>query len=38
VKRLREILPRVRDSDLHASLCEMLHSHEVNIDLVNGFE
>jgi nitronate monooxygenase len=38
VRKLREILPRVRDSDLHASLCEMLRSHEANIDLVNGFE
>lgn len=38
VKRLREILPRVRADDLHAGLSEMLQSHEVNIDLVNRFE
>jgi nitronate monooxygenase len=37
VRRLREILPRVRDSGLHASLSEMLKSHEANIDLVKGF-
>jgi nitronate monooxygenase len=37
VRRLREILPRVRDSDLHSSLSEMLRSHEANIDLVNDF-
>ena len=37
VKRLREILPRVRDSELHSGLREMLESHEANIDLVNGF-
>lgn len=36
VKRLRDILPRVRNSDLYASLCEMLRSHEANIDLVNN--
>lgn len=35
VKKLREILPRVRDADLHASLSEMLKSHEANIELVN---
>jgi nitronate monooxygenase len=38
VRRLRKILPRVRDGDLHASLSEILQSHEVNIDLVNVFE
>lgn len=37
VKRLREILPRVRDSDLHADLTEMMISHEANIELANGF-
>jgi Domain of unknown function (DUF6306) len=38
VRRLREMLPRVRDSQLHAELCEMLRSHEVNIDRVKGYE
>jgi hypothetical protein len=33
VRRLREILPRVRDEQLHADLSEMLQSHEVNIEL-----
>lgn len=37
-RKLREILPRVRDSGLHANLSDMLQSHEGNIDLVNGFE
>jgi nitronate monooxygenase len=37
VKRLRGILPRVHDRDLHADLSEMLQSHEANIELVNGF-
>jgi nitronate monooxygenase len=36
-RKLREILPRVRDDDLHTGLCEMLKSHEINIDLVNRF-
>jgi hypothetical protein len=37
VKKLRGILPRVHDRDLHADLSEMLQSHEANIELVNGF-
>jgi hypothetical protein len=36
VKKLREMLPRVRDDELHACLSEMLQSHEANIHLVNG--
>jgi Domain of unknown function (DUF6306) len=31
VRKLRELLPRVRDDGLHAELSEMLRSHEVNI-------
>jgi truncated hemoglobin YjbI len=31
VRKLRDILPRVRDGDLHAALSEMLQSHEANI-------
>ena len=33
VRRLREILPRVRGEQLHADLSEMLLSHEANIEL-----
>lgn len=33
VRKLREILPRVRDEQLHAELAEMLRSHESNIAL-----
>jgi hypothetical protein len=36
VKRLREMLPRVRDDSLHADLSAMLRSHEVNIDRANA--
>jgi hemoglobin len=36
VRKLREMLPRVRDSVLHADLADMLRSHEINIDLANG--
>ena len=36
VQKLREILPRVRDNQLHADLCEMLRSHEINIARLNG--
>ena len=36
-RKLREILPRVRDNELHADLCGMLRSYEGNIDLLNGF-
>jgi hypothetical protein len=31
VRKLREVLPRVRDDTLHAELTEMLQSHEANI-------
>jgi hypothetical protein len=34
-RKLREMLPRVRDERLHADLAEMLRSHELNIDLAN---
>jgi hypothetical protein len=33
VRKLREMLPRVRDDQLHAELTEMLRSHESNIAL-----
>ena len=33
VRKLREILPRIRDGRLHAELSEMLRSHEANIAL-----
>ncbi len=36
VRKLREILPRVRDDRLHADLTEMLQSHETNIARVNA--
>jgi hypothetical protein len=32
VKKLRELLPRVRDQALHAVLAGVLESHELNID------
>jgi hypothetical protein len=31
VRKLREMLPRLRDDGLHAELTEMLRSHEANI-------
>jgi hypothetical protein len=34
-RKLRDMLPRVRDNRLHADLSEMLRSHEVNIALAN---
>lgn len=34
-RKLREMLPRVRDSRLHAELAEMLRSHEANITLID---
>jgi len=34
-RKLREMLPRVRDDRLHADLTEMLRSHEANIALAN---
>ena len=36
VRKLREILPRVRDDRLHADFAEMLQSHEANIALANN--
>ena len=33
VRKLREMLPRVRDNSLHTDLSEMLRSHEANIAL-----
>ena len=35
VKKLREMLPKVRDDGLHRDLSEMLSSHEVNIARTN---
>ena len=35
VKKLREMLPKVRDDGLHHDLAEMLQSHEVNIARTN---
>jgi hypothetical protein len=35
VRKLREMLPRVRNDRLHADLAEMLQSHETNITLAN---
>lgn len=35
VKRLRELLPKVRDDGLHRALSSMLGSHQQNIDRVN---
>jgi Domain of unknown function (DUF6306) len=35
VRKLREMLPRVRDNQLHADLTAMLRSHEANIALAN---
>jgi hypothetical protein len=35
VRKLREILPRVRDDGLHADLAEMLRLHETNIARTN---
>jgi uncharacterized protein DUF6306 len=36
VRKLREMLPRVRDDRLHRDLAEMLRSHEANIALANA--
>lgn len=36
VRKLREMLPRVRNDDLHADLAEMLRSHELNIDRISA--
>lgn len=35
VKRLRELLPKVRDDSLHSALSSMLRAHERNIDRIN---
>lgn len=35
VRKLREMLPRLRDERLHADLAEMLRSHEINIALAS---
>jgi hypothetical protein len=35
VRKLREMLPRVRDNQLHADVSEMLRSHEANIVLAH---
>lgn len=35
VRKLREMLPRLRDERLHADLDEMLRSHEINIALAS---
>jgi hypothetical protein len=35
VKKLREMLPKVRDDSLHRDLAEMLASHETNIARTN---
>ena len=37
VRKLRELLPRVRSDQLHADLAEMLRSHEANIALATNF-
>lgn len=34
-RKLREMLPRLRDDRLHAELAKMLRSHEANIALAN---
>jgi antitoxin (DNA-binding transcriptional repressor) of toxin-antitoxin stability system len=36
VRKLQEMLPRVRDGKLHADLAEMLRSHEANIALAEA--
>jgi hypothetical protein len=35
VRKLGEMLPRLRDERLHADLAEMLRSHQINIALAN---
>jgi nitronate monooxygenase len=35
VRKLSEMLPRIRDPKLHADLVEMLRAHELNIELVD---
>ena len=36
VKKLREMMPKVRDDALHRDLAEMLESHVANIDRTNA--
>lgn len=36
IRRLKEMLPRIRNDRLHADLSEMLRTHERNIDLANA--
>lgn len=36
VKRLRELLPQVRDPELHEQLTDMLDAHQTNINRVNA--
>lgn len=36
VRKLREMLPRVRDNRLHSDLVEMLRSHKANIALADA--
>lgn len=36
MRKLRELLPRLRDDKLHGELTEMLRGHEANIALVNA--
>ena len=36
VRKLREMLPKVRDDALHRDLSEMLQSHELNISRANA--
>ncbi len=36
LRKLRELLPKVRDDRLHGELTEMLRRHEANIALLNG--
>jgi hypothetical protein len=35
VRKLREMLPKLRDDSLHRDLTEMLQAHEVNIERAN---
>jgi hypothetical protein len=37
-RKLREMLPRVRDAQLHKDLSGMLQSHEANIDRANDID
>lgn len=37
VKKLREVLPKIRDDELHARLKVMLAAHESNISVVAAF-